>query len=468
MQKVRVVLREEVFIQGLPEYCRDILINENTFPNPKKIREVQMMDRCSDSRKKNAMRYKLRFTPDDIVLWRESGNWISLPRGFLGEALKIMDHCGIQAEIVDQTIAPPWSDIVDISTSGELFDYQKDSLAGLLSNTVGTMEAPTGSGKSNVILSIIPLVMTPTMIIVHTKELLKQTAERCKSWLGYEPGIIGSGKSKPKDITIGMIQSLSKKDLKEEGYLSRFGCIIADECHHVPAETWAGVIRKFPAKYKYGFTATAWRKDKMEMLIWRVISPITSKVSKSEVKDAGRIVIPEIIPVPTKFWYDIADTSDWIKMISDMVENEERNWLIRDTVVRELNSRPDSKGLILSDRIDHTEILGRMLDGFNPVILNGNLKSKERRDNMAQVKEGTRLTIATTHLLGEGVDVPSWDLLFLVTPVVGGPRTVQIMGRVARPAPGKERAILYDFVDEKIGMLKTAFYARNRLYKKRD
>lgn len=466
MQVARVVIREEIFIRGLPDYCLELMKKDNEFFNPKKARELRMIEGCADPRKARAMRYRARMTPDDIVLWREAKDWIALPRGYMVDAMKIMEKCGIQAEIEDQSVLPEWVD--PPVTENRLFDYQWDALCDLMAGATGVMEAPTGSGKTNILLTLIPQLRTPTIVVVHTKELLKQTIERCEAWLGYEPGIIGSGKSKPKDITIAMIQSLDRKDLKEEGLLDRFGCIILDEAHHSPAETWARIIRKFPTRYKYGFTATAWRKDKMEMLIWRVIGNITSKVNKSTVKDAGRLVLTEIRAVPTEYWYDIADTSDWVKMISDIVDNEQRNWLIRDVVGRELDANPKSKALILTDRIEHTERLGRLLYGFDPVILNGSLKTVERRENMAKVKAGTKLTIATTHLLGEGIDCPGWDLLFLVTPVVGGPRTVQIMGRVARPAPGKERAILYDFVDERVEMLKTAFYARNKLYKKKD
>ena len=83
---------------------------------------------------------------------------------------------------------------------------------------------------------------------------------------------------------------------------------------------------------------------------------------------------------------------------------------------------------------------------------------------MQKVRAGTRLTIATTSLLGEGVDVPAWNLLFLVCPISGGPKTLQAMGRVARPAPGKAKAVVVDFVDDGVGMLKAAFRKRQELY----
>ena len=66
---------------------------------------------------------------------------------------------------------------------------------------------------------------------------------------------------------------------------------------------------------------------------------------------------------------------------------------------------------------------------------------------MEKVRAGTKLTIATIGLVGEGVDVPGWDLLYLVTPIAGGSRTVQAIGRVARAREGKSAASVIDFVD---------------------
>ena len=105
-----------------------------------------------------------------------------------------------------------------------------------------------------------------------------------------------------------------------------------------------------------------------------------------------------------------------------------------------------------------------MLADLSPVLLTGELSKAERAKAMEKVRAGTRLTIATTALMGEGIDVPSWNLLFLVYPISGGPLTLQTMGRVTRPAPGKDKAVVVDFVDSGVAMLKAAFRKRRELY----
>ncbi|MDA2934294.1 hypothetical protein MYX82_08115 [Acidobacteria bacterium AH-259-D05] len=181
------------------------------------------------------------------------------------------------------------------------------------------------------------------------------------------------------------------------------------------------------AKYKYGFTATAWRKDKLQFLMWRLIGNRNAKVTRQVV-----------------------------------VRDPERNQLIEREVRKRANT--DTQTLVLTGRIEHANLLSWMLEDLSPVLLTGELSKQGRAQGMEEVRNGTCLTIATTALLGEGVDVPAWNLLFLVCPIAGGPRTLQAMGRVARPAPGKKKALVVDFVDSEVEMLKAAFRKRQELY----
>lgn len=123
-----------------------------------------------------------------------------------------------------------------------------------------------------------------------------------------------------------------------------------------------------------------------------------------------------------------------------------------------------SQALILTDRIEHANRLSQILQDLSPVLLTGELSKQERAQGMDAVRAGAQLTIATTHLLGEGIDVPGWNLLFLVCPISGGPKTLQAAGRVTRPAPGKDKAVVVDFVDSRISILRAAFRKRQELY----
>ena len=445
---VQIEVAAGVKLQNLPEHVKQQFIDENTFDNPAHAK---------------AKRLGLYFRNIERVirLYEDGGDEIIVPRGYFRKVLERLKKGGIPFEFTDRTVCPPATFSPEV---GELYPFQATGLEKLLKAHTGVLEAPTGSGKTNILLSAVPRLQTNTLIIVHTGELLRQTMERARTWLDIEPGIFGAGKKKIKPLTVAMIQTLARRDLAE--IADYFGAVMIDECHHSPAVTWSRVLQELPAKYKYGFTATAWRKDKLEFLMWRLISDRHSKVPKSEVVEAGKMVLPEIQVVTTSYYHPIEHPIEWGQMLTDLTQD----WMRNDLIEQEVRNRlyGTTKALILTDRINHANHLCGLLADKSPVLLTGELTKKNRAAAMEKVRSGAQLTIATTHLLGEGVDVPGWNLLFLASPIAGGPRTLQAAGRIARPAPGKDRAVLVDFLDEQVPMLKAAFWSRQRLYKKEE
>ena len=59
-----------------------------------------------------------------------------------------------------------------------------------------------------------------------------------------------------------------------------------------------------------------------------------------------------------------------------------------------------------------------------------------------------QITIGTTGLLGEGLDVSSWGVLIMATPISSKVRLLQAIGRVIRPHPGKLKGYVADLVDD--------------------
>ena len=75
-----------------------------------------------------------------------------------------------------------------------------------------------------------------------------------------------------------------------------------------------------------------------------------------------------------------------------------------------------------------------------------------------------RVFIATGQLMGEGFDAKSLQTLFLATPIKFDGRLTQYLGRVLRPAPAKDHATIYDYVDHHIGVLASSAMARQKVY----
>jgi superfamily II DNA or RNA helicase len=103
--------------------------------------------------------------------------------------------------------------------------------------------------------------------------------------------------------------------------------------------------------------------------------------------------------------------------------------------------------------------------GSRPPLLTGDLPNGERQAVVEAVNTGgVKVLVATGQLIGEGFDCKALSTLFLATPIRFDGRLLQYLGRVLRPAPGKDKAKVYDYVDEEVGVLKAAAEARRRVY----
>ena len=71
------------------------------------------------------------------------------------------------------------------------------------------------------------MICRKTLNLVHTQELLKQWKSQIKKHLGIDVGIIQGSTFNPKDVTIGMMQSVVNK-LSDE-YFRTVNFVIFDE-----------------------------------------------------------------------------------------------------------------------------------------------------------------------------------------------------------------------------------------------
>jgi len=76
----------------------------------------------------------------------------------------------------------------------------------------------------------------------------------------------------------------------------------------------------------------------------------------------------------------------------------------------------------------------------------------------------SQVLIATGKYIGEGFDLAKLDTLFLALPISWKGSLAQYVGRIHRQFKGKERVIVYDYVDLKLPMLQRMFQKRNKGY----
>ena len=122
---------------------------------------------------------------------------------------------------------------------------------------------------------------------------------------------------------------------------------------------------------------------------------------------------------------------------------------------------------MLSDRKTHCEVIAGLLNdsGVTADVLTGATPNKEREAIVARLNSGTvKILIATGQLKGEGFDCSRLSTLFMATPIKFSGRLIQYMGRVLRPAQGKDRATVYDYVDSRVAVLRASAKSRQGVY----
>lgn len=442
---ISLTIGAQCLLTGAPAEVNQALKKRLTLPNP----QYQAAKKYS--------RWVGKKFPRHLYFYKERKAGLILPRGFAREAvLACLDLCGERPEIIDQRrVLPDCS----FHFKGQLRDYQKNAVQDILTRDFGVLEAGTGSGKTVMALQAIASRAQPTLIIVHTKELMYQWVAKIEEFLGIEAGMLGDGQHNITPLTVAIVNS-TRRYLDE--LRPQFGHLLVDECHRVPASLFTDVVTAFDAKYSLGLSATAYRRDDvMTQLIYFYLGARVHKVDSLKLQENGAILKPEIIFRPTAFTYRYRD--DYAAMLNALTLDNDRNQQIAADVISEAGK--GETVLVVSDRVDHCERLAELIRaaGGEPAILTGRIGTEERSGIVAALRENRiNILIATIQLIGEGFDAPGLSCLFLATPLKFSGRVLQTVGRVLRPGDNK-KAIVFDYLDP-VGVLRASTKARQRIY----
>jgi len=358
-------------------------------------------------------------------------------------------------------------DKLSIKFNGNLRDYQEKAVKELLKQEIGTLQATTGSGKTIMAIKAICERKQPTLFLVHTLDLANQFIERVAQFTDYKKddiGVIGNGKYIIKPITVATLQTLVKlSDDKIKEINRYFGQVFIDETHICPANTYAAAVNKLSMKYRHGLTATPFRDDGLTDVIFFISGKIFYKVSPEDAGD--HLIMPSVEYVETDYNFPIIDSSEHAIMITDLSIDAERNKLIVKTYDRIGNEK---QSVFLSHR---TEQLDRLKEDIpHAEILTSATKKKDRQRIINDLNSRKLKAVLTTYgLFATGIDIPSLEVLYLCTPMKAERLLVQTVGRLKRKGLSKNKqALVIDFVDKNIDMLKRQYYARKRTWKKID
>ena len=414
---------------------------------------------------KQALRLSTYAIPRIISCFDITNEYLAMPRGCEDAIRSFLNDNAVTYTIIDKT---NHGNKISVSFQGEEREEQLEAINALLPYTNGILHATTAFGKTVTAAAIIARKKVNTLILVHSKALLKQWHDRLTEFLNidypkheeknkrgrrkvFSP--IGcfdsSGNTLHGIIDIALIQSC----LDEDGvkpFVQDYGMVIVDECHHVSSITFEQVLMSIKTHTIYGLTATPIRKDGHQPIIFMQCGPIrfsTDVKSQIAKQSFDRFLIPRF----TSYNSILEDRLSIATLYKNLSEDEIRNNLIVEDICKAVNT--GRTPIILTNRTAHVSVLAEKLKATikNVISLTGIGTTKEKREAMQRLQtipDSEQLVIvATGKYVGEGFDYPRLDTLFLALPISWKGLLTQYAGRLHREYEGKKDVRIYDYID---------------------
>jgi superfamily II DNA or RNA helicase len=345
-------------------------------------------------------------------------------------------------------------------------EYQDEALAAIeeewaKGNTRTAVVLPTGMGKTIVFARLTKdrAALGKVLILVHRDELARSAAQKLHS---VAPELeIGIVKAERNDVDapviIGSVQTLARQARRSP--IHDVATIIVDEAHHAVAKTYLDILDHFgaflPGKSPSspgptptaGFSATLARDDHRGLgKVWQSVAyrkAIVWGIAKGYLADvqATRVVLDDL------------DLNDVPVNRGDYQEDELGRALLG------INAGPriaeawqahagERQGFLFTPNVATAHQFAHDFEavGISTATITGKTPIEERVNAYARFQQGKIRTLVNCMVLTEGFDMPQASVACIARATRSRNLYVQMAGRVLRPWPGKDKALLLDVV----------------------
>lgn len=363
-------------------------------------------------------------------------------------------------------------------TSLEKYKLQPNSMqVGFITNLKRILAAgedrallisATGTGKTYAsAFAMRELGYKRVLFLVHRGQLARQTKKSYERVFAksVSMGLVGAGHHDyDADYVFATVQTLNRDAHLLQYAADTFDCIVLDEAHHVPADTYQKIISHFTPKLWLGMTATPDKRD--DNIEGRNVYEIFNYQIAYEIRLQQAMEENLLCPFHYFGITDLAIIGDNEEASRDftMLTSDERV----KHIVTQANyygySGDKVKGLIFCSSIKETEELSAKLNQMiNPttgkryrtIALNGSASEQERQDafdRLAMNEEDATAEqqpldyILSVEILNEGVDIVEVNQVIMLRPTQSPIVFIQQLGRGLRKASGKEYVVILDFI----------------------
>ena len=431
---------------------------------------------------RQSMRFSTYNIPRIISCADIQEEYIALPRGCEDVVVALLENNQVAYSVEDGTNP---GESINVKFMGKLREEQKSAVTSLTAHGNGVLNATTAFGKTVTAIGLISERKVNTLILVHTRALLDQWKTRLEEFLEvdfnlqelakrrvrqkvFSPfGTLDSkGNSLHGKIDIALMQSCLDDD-GAKPFIRQYGMVIVDECHHVSAVNFERILKHVNARYVYGLTATAVRKDGHQPIIFMQCGPIRYSVDTKSLL-ASQTFTRLLVPRFSSYRALTDEKNSYSKVLQEISEDKNRNKLITDDILRVLEE--GRTPLVLTNLISHVEVLAKKLRSYcrHVITLVGSESDREKREKMEYLQHFPSLeplvVVATGKYVGEGFDCPRLDTLFLALPVSWKGLITQYAGRLHREYPNKREVRIYDYIDIRVPICDVMYKRRLRGY----
>lgn len=317
--------------------------------------------------------------------------------------------------------------------------------------------AATGAGKTQIFLALLDEMLTDGrrgLILAHRQELIDQPLQRIADffphWLLRTGVVMAERDDADRQMVIASVQTLARPQ-RIAAVLGHgpIDYVVTDEAHHACAPQYLKVFDTLraanPDLRHLGVTATPLRADGDGLA--KVYQTTAAKFGIKELVPRW-LVPPRWLAISTAVSLAGVETSggDYVQRQLATVWETEGCW---DVVVQSHQTYADGrKAIAFTPSVEGAYKLAAAFSevGIPAVAADGTTSREDRAALLRDFRAGRYQVLCNCALFTEGLDVPEVSCIHQVRPTKSDGLYVQMIGRALRPMPGKETALILDYM----------------------
>lgn len=303
--------------------------------------------------------------------------------------------------------------------------------------------APTGAGKTVLAAEFIRRMRQRgerALFLAAGRELIEQTSRKLAD-VDVEHGIIMGGvRPRPGDVQVAIVQALARRDSMPPADL-----VFIDEADLARAETYSKILAHYPEARVIGLTGTPWRSDGKGL--GELFEDVVVAATPRALMDEGFLVEADgfgFVPLDTAGVHTTGGDFNQGELGKRATASDDGARVVGD-IVREYQRHAAGRlAVVFGVNIEHSKMLAERFRAEGIVAEHVDGADKDRDAKLDRVRSGETRVICNVQLLTRGVDIPALEVAILARPTKSRALYLQMVGRVLRPSPGKERALILD------------------------